>query len=350
MNNLVSKNERELSNWRTRIETAWQKSVASVIEVGRLVKQAKEELGVSFTLLETELPFSSSVAAFLIKIAENPVLSNPVYQSRLPNSYNTLYHLAGVDSKQLVKQIENGEITPNYTLASAKSLKVVSPKPLKKATGTKQKTTPTTYEVGIMSIPAPKNIDQFEKDLGQLLAKYEGTIALTHKEQSLAEWHRKQLHQYALKEIDRSESSLKGVITLEDLRILEDAAHYLSKPKNPKKEFEIVIKDELVTRKGLPDDYKDIKRLRKLLEIENITRGQLQKWCIDNKVPNQFTDMTKMDKDLYIWEKVRLITEKKDVNDSLKRLNSLATRSTIPKIKSTAQKALAEVTRFDRKV
>ena len=57
----------ELNEWRSRIEAAWQRSVESVIEVGRLVKQAKDELGVSFALLETELPFSSTVAAFLIK-------------------------------------------------------------------------------------------------------------------------------------------------------------------------------------------------------------------------------------------------------------------------------------------
>lgn len=95
--------EKELAGWRNRIELAWQKSVASVIEVGKLVKQAKTELGVSYSLLETELPFSSTVAAFLIKISEHPVLSNPAYFPKLPNSYNTLYHLTSVDETQLVK-------------------------------------------------------------------------------------------------------------------------------------------------------------------------------------------------------------------------------------------------------
>ena len=81
--------KRELANWRKRIETAWQKSVESVIEVGKLVQQAKEELGASYSLLETELPFSSTVAAFLIKIVEHPVLSNPKYFPKLPNKYNS---------------------------------------------------------------------------------------------------------------------------------------------------------------------------------------------------------------------------------------------------------------------
>ena len=69
MNTIVISSQKELAEWRTRIESAWQKSVQSVIEVGNLVKQAKEPLGVSYTLLETELPFSSTVAAFLIKMA-----------------------------------------------------------------------------------------------------------------------------------------------------------------------------------------------------------------------------------------------------------------------------------------
>ena len=89
MNTVIISSEKELAEWRTRIESAWQKSVQSVIEVGNLVKQAKEQLGVSYTLLETELPFSSTVAAFLIKIAENPVLSNPTYHARLPICVNT---------------------------------------------------------------------------------------------------------------------------------------------------------------------------------------------------------------------------------------------------------------------
>lgn len=58
MNTMVISSNSELSEWRARIETAWSRSVESVIEVGNLVKQAKEQLGVSYTLLETELPFS----------------------------------------------------------------------------------------------------------------------------------------------------------------------------------------------------------------------------------------------------------------------------------------------------
>ena len=347
MNTAVLVNESALADWRTRIEAAWQKSVSSVIEVGRLVRQAKEELGVSFNLLETELPFSSTVAAFLIKIAENPVLSNPIYYARLPNSYNTLYHLTSVDEQQLVKQIESGEISPNFTLSRAKSLRVNAPK-----AGTAKQSAPPpktpTYEVGTLSIEEPHHIEKFEADLAALLLKYNGSIALTHNENSLAEWHRKLLLQKANEQIAKSEAQL-GNISLEQLRMLEDAAHYLQKDKNQKHKREIVYKDELVTRTCLPDDYKDFAPLVKLLGREEIQRGFLKKWCIDNKVPNQFTELSSMDKELYVWEQVRLITDKKDVKGGLKRLKDMASRSTIPQIKELATMCQKEVTRFDKK-
>jgi len=340
--------KRELADWRTRIETAWQKSVASVIDVGKLVKQAKESLGVSYSLLETELPFSSTVAAFLIKIAEHPVLSNPIYYPKLPNSYNTLYHLTSVEPKLLVKQIESGAISPNYTLASAKLLRTTSPKTEASKTAIATASNKATYDVGVLSISIPHNVDQFQTDLAKLLDKYDGSITLTHKEGSLAEWHRGLLHQQALAKIAKAESQLQRV-SLDEMRMLEDAAHFLQKDKNQKHKREVAFNGELVTRTCLPDDYKDYKAIVKLLGQEAISRGSLKHWCIENKVPNQFTELKSMDKDLYIWEQVRLITEKKDAKGATKRLKDLASRSTIARIKALAQKALDEVTRFDKK-
>ena len=350
MHTEVVSNEKELHAWRQKIEAAWNKSVASVIEVGKLIKEAKENLGVSYTLLETELPFSSTVAAFLVKIAEHPVLSNPTYYPKLPNSYNTLYHLAKVGEKQLIKQIESGEITPDYTLRSAKSLGETVPRVAKASdAAASPKAKSTMYEVGTISISTPTLLDNFEVELAALLEKYKGEITLTKRESSLAEWHREQLYAQALEKIAKSESEFKN-ITLDQMRMLEDAAHFLQRDKSQKHRREIVINGELVLRTCLPNDYKDIKAVQRLLGQKDITRAVLKNWCIENKVPNQFTELKSMDKELYIWEQVRLITEKKDVRGGLKRLKDLASRSTIPKIKAQAQKALSEVTRFDRKV
>jgi hypothetical protein len=349
MNTIVISSQKELAEWRSRIESAWQKSVQSVIEVGNLVKQAKEQLGVSYTLLETELPFSSTVAAFLIKIAENPVLSNPTYHARLPNGYNTLYYLASVDEKQLVQQIENGEITPNFTLASAKSLREALPKKPTSTTAVPKKPKTVTYVVGSISIAAPDNVDQFQKDLTKLLIKYSGTITHTHKDQSLADWHNQKLLSQALEKISEYESELNTTVSLENMRILEDACFYISKEKNRKYKVEIVKDGELVERVAIPTDYKDYKVLSKLLGVENVTRGEIEKYCVTNKIPNQFTDLKSMDKEIYLWEQARLILEKKDIKGAMKRLKDMSSRSRFPAIRELGNVIIEELNRFSNK-
>jgi hypothetical protein len=129
--------------------------------------------------------------------------------------------------------------------------------------------------------------------------------------------------------------------------MLEDAAHFLSKAKNQGSKAELAINGELVIRTCLPDEYKDIATIRELLGAKDITRGLLKKWCVDNKVPNQFTQLSSMDKQLYVWEQVRLITERKDIKGGVKNLKNMASYSTIPHIKELAKKLLADVSQFD---
>ena len=348
MNTVIS-SQSELAVWRSRIESAWQKSVQSVIEVGNLVKQAKEQLGVSYTLLETELPFSSTVAAFLIKIAENPVLSNPTYHARLPNGYNTLYYLASVDEKQLVQQLESGEITPNFTLASAKLLREALPKKTAITPAVPKKLKTTLYEVGSVSIAAPNNVDQFQKDLEKLLSKYSGAITHTHKDSSLSDWHNKKLLNQALEKISEYESDLNTTVSLENMRILENACFYMSKDRNKKYKVEVVRDGELVERVAIPNDYKDYDSLSKLLGVENITRGEIEKYCVTNKIPNQFTDLKSMDKEIYLWEQARLILEKKDIKGATKRLNDMSSRSKFSNIRELGKVIIEELNRFSNR-
>ena len=60
------------------INRAWQKGVESVIQTGRLVQLAKDDLvhGEFLAMVETDLPFGEDMAQRLMAIARNPVLSN----------------------------------------------------------------------------------------------------------------------------------------------------------------------------------------------------------------------------------------------------------------------------------
>ena len=90
-----------VEHWSSEINSAWTKTVGSVVEVGKLIRQAKEDLGASFRALEGQLPFHSSTATYFIKIAEHPVLSNQDYWSKLPSSYSTLYALSALEGAEL---------------------------------------------------------------------------------------------------------------------------------------------------------------------------------------------------------------------------------------------------------
>jgi len=338
----------DIETWKTKISLAWEKSVSSVIEVGKLISSAKKSLGVSYSILETELPFSTTVAAYLVKIAEHPVLSNPQYFSMLPSGYNTLYHLASVDENKLIEQIESGEITPDYGLSNAKALRLEAPK-YKLNPKHRQKISLKKYSVGIISVEEPTSIDGFQNELLVLLKKYGGEVRYVATKNSLYDYNLNLLHQKSIENIKIAEAEL-STINLADLRILEDAAHYLSKPKSQSHKIQIVLNDEIVERTALPSTYKDFKRLCKILNSKVITRALLKNYVIQNKIPNQFTELSSMDKTLYVWEQVRLITEKKDVKGGLKRLKNLASHSTIPEIKELATENLRQLNRFSNRV
>ena len=206
-----------------------------------------------------------------------------------------------------------------------------------------------TYEVGSISIAEPDNVEQFQKDLSKLLTKYNGSITHTHKDNSLAQWHNKNLLRQALEKISYYESELNTKFSLDKMRILEDACFYISKEKNRKYRVEVVKDGELVERVAIPTDYKDYKALAKMLGVKNITRGEIENYCRTNKIPNQFTDLKSMDKEIYLWEQARLVLEKKDIKGGIKRLQDMSSRSGVPAIRELGNVILEELNRFSNK-
>ena len=98
--------------WAKRITTAWQKSVESIIETGRLLIEAKAELphGEFENMINEKLPFGSRTAQRLMKIADHPILSNPTHVSHLPPSWGTLYALTELPDEVLSDMLEDGKL------------------------------------------------------------------------------------------------------------------------------------------------------------------------------------------------------------------------------------------------
>jgi hypothetical protein len=98
------------------ITAAWQKSVESILETGRLLIAAKDDLpfGSWEAVVKSKLPFSADVANRLMVIAAHPVLSNPGHARDLPAHYETLYALTLMDKKlgegALITRIKDGTI------------------------------------------------------------------------------------------------------------------------------------------------------------------------------------------------------------------------------------------------
>lgn len=104
-----------LSNsWASRIRAAWQKSVDGIIEVGRLLIEAKEALphGEFIAMVESELPFREHTARRLMAIARDERLSNGAHGLVLPPSWRTLYAISRLDDATFEAKIADGTINP----------------------------------------------------------------------------------------------------------------------------------------------------------------------------------------------------------------------------------------------
>lgn len=154
-------------------------AVGSIIAIGKLLKEArdyKDSLNIKnksklWSKFEDGLSFSKGNISKYIKISENPVLSNKVYQSKLPPSVFTLYELTHHDQETLVHGIQSGAITANLSrseVASAKTKKLVTPSSMA-----------SQVELGRLSITKDhwvKNYHSFKSELDGLLAKYNVTM------------------------------------------------------------------------------------------------------------------------------------------------------------------------------
>jgi hypothetical protein len=96
-------------DWAGRITASWQQAVQSIIQTGRLLIQAKDDLDHG-EFSGMELPFSARTAQMLMKIADHPVLSNAKHVSHLPPSWGTLYQLTHLPDEALETLLADGTI------------------------------------------------------------------------------------------------------------------------------------------------------------------------------------------------------------------------------------------------
>jgi hypothetical protein len=111
-------------NWAQRIRATWAKAVRAIVETGKQLLEAKDDLSYGdFTqMIYNELPFSGSTADRLMKIAKHKVLSQSDHARNLPAHWTTLYELSRLPAKKVLALIEDGTISPKMERGEAATL------------------------------------------------------------------------------------------------------------------------------------------------------------------------------------------------------------------------------------
>ncbi len=112
------------SAWADKIRPHLHQSVASIIEAGQLLIEAKAELPHGqFGPMLADLGLGEVMAQRFMRVASHPVLSNPSSGTGLPPSINVLDELTRVPEDELLDAIDNGTVGPSTTRTQAKTLR-----------------------------------------------------------------------------------------------------------------------------------------------------------------------------------------------------------------------------------
>jgi N6-adenosine-specific RNA methylase IME4 len=106
-------------NWAEQINAAWNKSLGSIFDCGRLIIAAKDSLehGQFEAMVDNELSFGPRTAQRLMSVYQDKRLSNTTHASLLPASWGTLYELTKLSDKQYEEALNEGIICPDMQRA-----------------------------------------------------------------------------------------------------------------------------------------------------------------------------------------------------------------------------------------
>jgi hypothetical protein len=120
----------ERTHWAARISAAWQHSVDSIIETGRLLLGAKADPAMQHgewgTMVESDLPFNRHTAHKLMQIASDKRLTNVSHGKHLPPSWTTLYELTKLDDETFDQKLRDGTIHPDMQRKEASKNRIFS--------------------------------------------------------------------------------------------------------------------------------------------------------------------------------------------------------------------------------
>jgi hypothetical protein len=116
-----------------RFETEWKKTIEGIIGAGKVVQEAKDELGYGkYGAFLEKIELSERIAEMLMTIARNKDLSNPKNFSVLPPRYTSLYRLGLLPEGRVQELINFGKI---HRFMRGKEVKALAFRTLDRAPG-----------------------------------------------------------------------------------------------------------------------------------------------------------------------------------------------------------------------
>lgn len=102
-------------HWAGLITVAWNKTRDGILDVGRLLDEAKGELehGQFEAMVEKDLPFGPRSARRFMAIRRDPRISNRTHESVLPANWGTLYELTKLSDEEFAEGVERNIIRPD---------------------------------------------------------------------------------------------------------------------------------------------------------------------------------------------------------------------------------------------
>lgn len=100
------------AEWAAKITASWRESVGAILNVGKLLSESKDALGLKSweKMCNDDLPFSSGTAYRLIAISTDPRILAHV--PKLPPHWGTMHELTKLTDEQFDDMLSDGTINP----------------------------------------------------------------------------------------------------------------------------------------------------------------------------------------------------------------------------------------------
>ena len=200
-------NVRTRQEWAEVISADWRKSIEGIIQTGRHLVLARDELGkLGFAaMVREDLPLSSNTAQRLMQIAKDPKIANASSSTRLPPSWKVLSRLSSLSEDDFEAGIESGLISEKTSQRSADALVGVSKVPKGSAWGENRKLT---------TLPPPKEARDIARATSRMVAASDGRLYSGSTDEEGAEYTRRREQTYSV--IDAIDAIVDSGLTPQD--------------------------------------------------------------------------------------------------------------------------------------